>query len=91
MKQLFNDFLKSPTGKYSRKSFIMLVTFLFTLALGTYIVLAEVLNMYASGIFDSLLIFLTAIISGSIYDKKVENKSMPNTTQEQIEEHDATS
>ena len=86
MNKLLNDLLKSPTGKYSRKSFMILVTFIFTLLLGTYIVLAEVLNAYASGIFDSLLIFLTALTGGAIYDKKVINKSVPNVTEEQIQE-----
>lgn len=86
MNKLLNDLLKSPTGKYSRKSFMILVTFIFTLLLGTYIVLAEVLNVYASGIFDSLLIFLTALTGGAIYDKKVINKSVPNVTEEQIQE-----
>ena len=81
MNKLLNDLLKSPTGKYSRKSFMILVTFIFTLLLGTYIVLAEVLNVYASGIFDSLLIFLTALTGGAIYDKKVINKSVPNVTE----------
>ncbi len=86
MNKLLNDLLKSPTGKYSRKSFMILVTFIFTLLLGTYIVLSEVLNVYASGIFDSLLIFLTALTGGAIYDKKVINKSVPNVTEEQIQE-----
>lgn len=92
MKKLIKDLLQSPSGKFSRKSFMIMITFFFTLALGTYIVLAEVLNTYASGIFDSLLIFLTAIISGSIYDKKVANKSIPNVTEEPVnEEQNATS
>lgn len=82
MKKLIKDLLTSPTGKYSRKSFIILITFFFTLGLGTYIVVAKVLNTYASGIFDSLLIFLTAMVGGTIYDKKVENKSVPNVTEE---------
>ena len=86
MNKLLNDLLKSPTGKYSRKSFMIIVTFIFTLLLGTYIVLAEVLNVYASGIFDSLLIFLTFLTGGTIADKKIINKSVPNTTEE-----DATS
>lgn len=83
--KIIDDLLKSPSGKYSRKSVIILVTFILTMCLGSYIVVAEVLNSYASGIFDSLLIFLTAMVSGSIYDKKVENKSVPNTTQEETE------
>ena len=85
MNKILNDLLKSPTGKYSRKSFIILVTFFFTIALGTYIVLAEVLNVYASGIFDSLLIFLSVLVGASISDKKIINKSVPNVTEEQTQ------
>lgn len=82
MKKFIGDLLKSPSGKYSRKSIIIMATFVLTMCLGSYIVVAEVLNSYASGIFDSLLIFLSAMIGGSIYDKKVENKSVPNIKEE---------
>jgi len=82
MKKLINDLLKSPSGKYSRKSVIIIITFLVTLSLGAYIVIAEVLNTYASGVFNSLLLFLGALLGISVFDKKVENKSVPNITEE---------
>jgi len=85
MKKLIDDLLKSPSGKYSRKSVIIIITFAFTIILGSYIVVAEVLNSYASGIFDSLLIFLSTLLSISIADKKILNKSVPNITQEETE------
>jgi len=85
MKKLIDDLLKSPSGKYSRKSVMIIITFLITLGLGIYIVIAEVLNTYASGIFDSLLLFLIALTGGTILDKKVLNKSVPNITEENTE------
>lgn len=53
------------------------------MALGSYIVVAQVLNTYASGIFDSLLIFLFGITGTTVADKKLLNKSVPNTTEEE--------
>lgn len=82
MKKLIDDLLKSPSGKYSRKSVMLLVTFFLTMALGAYIVVAEVLNTYASGIFDSLLLFLFGLSGTVVADKKLLNKSVPNTTEE---------
>lgn len=80
--KLINDLLKSPSGKYSRKSFMAIITFIITMILGIYIVVAEVLNTYASGIFDSLLLFLVAITGLTSADKKIANKSVPNITEE---------
>lgn len=89
MSKLLNDLLKSPTGKYSRKSFMIIVTFIFTLLLGAFIVLSDKvlereINRYGIDVFNSLLLFLTAIVSGSIYDKKVENKSVPNIAETEV-------
>lgn len=83
--KIVDDLLKSPSGKYSRKSVMVMITFLVTLALGIYIVIAEVLNTYASGIFDSLLIFLFGLTGTIVADKKLLNKSVPNITQEETE------
>jgi len=80
--KLINDLLKSPNGKYSRKSFMVIVTFIITMILGIYIVVAQVLNTYASGIFDSLLLFLAAITGLTSADKKIANKSVPNIKEE---------
>lgn len=91
MNKLLNDLLKSPTGKYSRKSFMIIVTFIFTLLLGAFIVLSDKvlereINRYGIDVFNSLLLFLATMSGFSIYDKKVVNKSVPNVTEEQIQE-----
>lgn len=82
MKKLINDLLKTPSGKYSRKSIIIMITFIFVLMLGTFIVLSDKVlerqvNRYAADIFDSLLIFLSVLLGVSVWDKKVENKNTP--------------
>lgn len=79
--KLIDDLLKSPNGKYSRKSVIIMLTFIFTLVIGAYATIED----KPTAVFDSLLLFLTAMICGTIYDKKVENKSVPNTTEEVTE------
>jgi hypothetical protein len=61
-----NDTLKEK-GKYSRKSLTVLVTFLFILALGTFIVISDKIvekevNRYAIYVFNSLLVFLTLLM-----------------------------
>lgn len=81
MKKLIQDLLTSPAnGKFSRKSFILIVTFLFILLIGAYIVfsdrfLEKEINRYSVDIFNSLLLFETALLGIAVTDKKLENKS----------------
>lgn len=87
MKKLIKDLLQSPSGKYSRKSFMIFVTFGFTILLGAFIVISDKIldkeiNRYGIDVFNSLLLFLATMSGFSIYDKKVENKSVPNVTEE---------
>jgi hypothetical protein len=79
MKKLINDTLKEK-GKYSRKSLTVLVTFLFILALGTFIVISDKIlekevNRYAIDVFNSLLVFLTLLMGLTEAGKKLLNKN----------------
>jgi cell division protein FtsW (lipid II flippase) len=74
-----NDTLKEK-GKYSRKSLTVLVTFLFILALGTFIVISDKIvekevNRYAIYVFNSLLVFLTLLMGLTEAGKKLLNKN----------------
>ena len=82
MGKFIDDIFKTPTGKYSRKSIIIMVTFIFTLLLGAFIVLSDKIlerevNRYAADVFDSLLIFLGVMIGVISADKKFTNKTDP--------------
>jgi di/tricarboxylate transporter len=79
MKKLINDTLKEK-GKYSRKSLTVLVTFLFILALGSFIVISDKIlekevNRYAIDVFNSLLVFLTLLMGLTEAGKKLLNKN----------------
>jgi hypothetical protein len=79
MRKLINDTLKEK-GKYSRKSLTVLVTFLFILALGTFIVISDKIlekevNRYAIDVFNSLLVFLTLLMGLTEAGKKLLNKN----------------
>jgi di/tricarboxylate transporter len=79
MKKLINETLKEK-GKYSRKSLTVLVTFLFILALGTFIVISDKIlekevNRYAIDVFNSLLVFLTLLMGLTEAGKKLLNKN----------------
>lgn len=81
MSKLLNDLLKSPTnGKYSRKSVIIITTFVFTLLLGAFIVLSDKvlereINRYGIDVFNSLLLFLATMLGISVVDKKIISKT----------------
>lgn len=80
MNNFINSLLKSPSGKFGRKSFIILTTFIFVLLLGTFIVLSDKIlerevNRYAIDVFNSLLIFLGTLLGMSVAEKKIPSKS----------------
>lgn len=80
--KIINDTLKNKDGIWSRKSLTTLITFIFVLGLGTYIVISDrvlkvVINGQAIIVFQSLLAFLTALMSLTEISKKFENKQMP--------------
>ena len=81
MKKVINDTLKT-NGKWSRKSLTILTTFVFILALGTFIVISDKIlekevNRYAIDVFNSLLVFLSLLMGLSEASKKFINKQFP--------------
>jgi hypothetical protein len=81
MKKIINDTLKT-NGKWSRKSLTILTTFVFILALGTFIVISDKIlekevNRYAINVFDSLLVFESLLMGLSEASKKFVNKQEP--------------
>ncbi len=80
IQKIINDTLKTPRGKWSRKSLTILTTFIFVLILGTFIVVSDKfldkeVNSYAIQVFNSLLLFLTALMGLTEASKKVLNKT----------------
>lgn len=76
---IIDDTLKSR-GKWSMKRLTILVVLIFTLNLGAFIVLSDLVlksevNRWASGIFDSLLIFLATLMGIAEFGKKLTDKS----------------
>lgn len=79
--KIVNDTLKT-NGKYSRKSLTIFVTFVFTIILGTFIVVSDKIldkevNRYAIDVFDSFLLFLSVMMGLSEASKKIVNKQVP--------------
>lgn len=85
IKNIIDDTLKSR-GKWSMKRLTILVVLIFTLNLGAFIVLSDLIlksevNRWASGIFDSLLIFLATLMGIAEFGKKLTDKS-PKTEED---------
>lgn len=79
--------LKSPAGKFSRKSFMIIVSFLITMSTGVLIIIADCFLKYeptskSLEVFDSLLLFLIALVTGTVIDKKITSKKDINKTED---------
>ena len=77
--KLLNDILKE-NGSYSQKRVYAFIVLILTLLLGAFIVVSDkildkVVNPYAIQVFDSLLMFLGLLVSVSVVDKKLINKT----------------
>ena len=64
-----------------------MVTFVFTLLLGTFIVISDKIlerevNRYAIDVFSGLLMFLAATLGISVADKKLPSKNEKEPTEE---------
>jgi|JI9StandDraft_1071089.scaffolds.fasta_scaffold28359_3 hypothetical protein len=78
-KNIIKDTLKTPTGKWSRKSLTMFTSFVISIILGGYIVISdrfldEELNRYAIEVFDAFMILTGAMSGVTVLDKKFLNK-----------------
>lgn len=81
MKRLISDILKEG-NIWSIKRVISIITFLFVILLGTFIVISDkildrAVNQYAISVFDSLLLFLTALLGITEVGKKFLSKDTP--------------
>jgi len=70
MKKIINDTLKSPNGKWSRKSLTMLVSFVVTIFLGGKIVFTKEVNSSAIDVFQGFLLLVGALSGITVWDKQ---------------------
>ena len=80
IKNIINDTLKSR-GKWSMKRLTIFLVLILTLFLGAFIVLSDLVlkvevNKWASGVFDSLLLFLATLMGVTEFGKKMTNKEI---------------
>jgi len=74
MRKLINDTLKSPNGKWSRKSLTLFSSFVVSLVLGFYIVLSDFflkveINKFSIEVFDSFMLLVAALTGATVADK----------------------
>lgn len=72
---ILKDTLKSPNGKWSRKSLTMFVSFITSIILGTYIVISNYItetpiNQYAIDVFQGFLLLTGALSGITVWDKQ---------------------
>lgn len=74
MKQIFKDTMQTPNGRWSMKRITILVVLIFTLSLGTYIVVKG--SKDGIQVFDSLLLFESLLLGVNEASKKLLNKNI---------------
>lgn len=79
MRKIFKDTLQSPSGKWSRKSLTMFVSFQISILLGVYIVASDYIldkeiNRYAVDVFHSFMLLVGALSGITVADKFTTNK-----------------
>lgn len=85
MRKLINDTLKSPNGKWSRKSLTMFVSFLVCIFLGAYIVVSNYITetpvaVNAIDVFQGFLLLVGALSGITVWDKQsLSNKNNINS------------
>lgn len=78
MRKIIEDTLKE-NGRWSRTSLTMVVSFIFMLIVGVFIVMSDSvlnveINRYAIDVFDTMVLFVGALAGFNITDKKIPNK-----------------
>jgi hypothetical protein len=84
--KIFNDTLKGPSGKYSRKSLTMFISFSISIILGIYIVISDYIlnkeiNKYAIDVFYGFLMLTGGLSGVTVWDKTKNNNYGSNNTQ----------
>lgn len=79
MKKLVDNILKSPNGKWSRKSITLFTSFAISIILGTYITLSdfiieEEINKYAIEVFNGFMLLVAALTGATVVDKFTPKK-----------------
>jgi hypothetical protein len=72
--KLFENTLKSPNGKWSRKSLTLFVSFVVSIILGVYIVssdfiLDKEINKYAIELFKGFMILVASLKGATVVEK----------------------
>ena len=80
MEKIIDDTLKSPNGKWSRKSLTSFFAFWFALVLGLYIVISDYIldkeiNRYAIDVFQTLILLVGATLGLTVWDKQTMYKN----------------
>jgi uncharacterized membrane protein HdeD (DUF308 family) len=77
--KLINDILKTPQGKWSRKSIIMISSYIVSIILGSYMVFTERnVNVYAIDVYNGFLLLSGGVSIISVYDKlKTQKDGQP--------------
>jgi|TARA_R110000782_G_C14454534_1_gene372580 hypothetical protein len=88
MKKLINDTLKSPNGKWSRKSLTMFSSFFVCVILGTYIVISNYVTKTpiannAIDVFQGFLLLVGALSGITVWDKQSLLKTNNNSNTEE--------
>ena len=87
MGKFIDDTIKVK-GKYSMKRVLVAVSFPFTLAIGLFIVISDILlglktvNPYAIQVFSAMLLFIATALGITAYAKKQEIKSTEDNNKE---------
>lgn len=86
--RVITDTLKER-DRWSRTSITMLISFIFMLLVGTFIVISDSvlnveINRYAIDVFDTMVLFVGAMAGFNITDKKIPNK-VDRTNEETLE------
>jgi uncharacterized membrane protein len=82
--KIIDDTLKSPNGKWSRKSLTSFFAFWIGLALGAFIVISdyflkEEVNRYAIDVFQTLMLLVGATLGLTVWDKQTMYKNDSKT------------
>ena len=88
MKKIINDTLKSPNGKWSRKSLTMLTSFFVCIVLGTYIVISNYITQtpiatHAIDVFNGFLLLVGTLSGITVWDKQTLSKNNTNSNTEE--------